>query len=158
MKKDVYEVKTTINGEEMTYSYEQLDTIGDDILNGDVKETNEYLQNYIVNKPYGLTLYESDFKYRFDQYKNAAVREYKEDKSELNIEITYKITVDNKKIDVDEPYMTDQDRELDVTLQEVMDIYDENFIEFSGDKEQHILVKENKWLWEGEAFAFPFYN
>ena len=165
LKKDVYEVKTTVNGEEMTYSYEQLKTTGQDTLNGDIKGASGYLQNYIVNKPYGLTLYESDFKYRFDQYKNAAVRGYKEDKSELNIEVTYKITVDNKKIDDDEPYMSDTDRELDVTLQEIMDVYDENFIEFNGDKEQHVVVKENKddnltdkKIYVAEAWYYPDNN
>ena len=165
LKKDVYEVKTTVNGEEMTYSYEQLRTTGQDTLNGDIEEASGYLQNYIVNKPYGLTLYESDFKYRFDQYKNAAVRGYKEDKSELNIEVTYKITVDNKKIEDDEPYMYDQDRELDVTLQEIMDVYDENFIEFNGDKGQHVVVKENKDdklidknIYVAEAWYYPDNN
>ena len=166
LKKDIYEVKTTINGEEMTYSYDQLDTVGKDILNGEVSAAEGYLKNYISNKPYGLTLYESDFKYRFDQYANKAVQDYKESKSELNIEVTYKITIDNKKIENDEPFMGDNDRELYVTLQELIDVYDENFIEYNGDSEQSILAKikgENQQLKDkvikvAEAWYYPNNN
>ena len=66
LTKDVYKVKTTIDGEEMEYNYNQNNG-----LNGDMEATdqNPYLQNYIISKPYGLELYESDYKYRFEQYK-----------------------------------------------------------------------------------------
>lgn len=142
LTKDVYEVKTTINGEEMTYSFDQLEVEGPDKLNGDIEIKGDYLQDYIVKQPYGLTLYEADFKYRYEQYKNQEVRDAKGAESELNIEVTYKITVDSKKIEIDEPYMQEKDRELDVTIKEIMDVYDENFITFNGDEEETLNVIE----------------
>lgn len=134
LTKDVYEVKTTVNGEEVSYNYDQLQAEGPNSRNGEIgSNSKNYLQDYIIKKPYGLTLYESDFKYRFTDYKYDEVRNHKTAGSELNIEITYKISVDSKAITND--YKTSGggniDVKLDTRVHEIVDLYDENFIELS---------------------------
>ncbi len=172
LTKDVYQVKTTVNGEEMVYTYNQnydREGISNGILNGDRGDTGDtraeqgskaYLNDYIVKRPYGLELYESDYKYRVDQYKADAVRKYKEEKSELDIEVTYRITISNKSVWDDETLLAStkpsektrkdtsgkpkpevKDTKLDVKVHEVMDFYDKNFIEYKNDPTQKIISK-----------------
>ena len=148
LTKDVYKVKTTIDGEEMEYNYNQNNG-----LNGDMEATdqNPYLQNYIISKPYGLELYESDYKYRFEQYKAQAVREYKgiNGESELNVEVTYRITVDNKAVTDDDtvnyegknPPVTDT--KLDVKIHEILDLYDKNFVQIQFDENGNMVSVPN---------------
>lgn len=136
LTKDVYKVKTTINGEEMEYTFNQNNG-----LNGDVPEQNKpkYLNNYIIDQPYGLDLYEADYKMRTEQYRSEAVRKYKglNGQSELNVEVTYRITVANKAINDDETQNKDKtkDTKLNVKINEILDLYDENFreIQFNPD-------------------------
>lgn len=136
LTKDVYKVKTTINGEEMEYTFNQNNG-----LNGDVPEENKpkYLNNYIIAQPYGLDLYEADYKMRTEQYRSEAVRKYKglNGQSELNVEVTYRITVANKAINDDETQNKDKtkDTKLNVKINEILDLYDENFreIQFNPD-------------------------
>lgn len=126
--KDVYEVKTTVNGEEMRYTYNQSGAING-LVNGEIGDTGgEYFADFTSKKPYGLELYESDYKYRFDQYLADAVRAYKTKDSELNIEVTFKISVTNKNVQDDALVPTSLDTPLDVKINEVLDLYDENFM------------------------------
>lgn len=148
LTKDVYKVKTTVDGEEMEYNYNQNNG-----LNGDIEpnQNNQYLQNYIITKPYGLELYESDYKYRFEQYKAAAVQKYKgiNGESELNVEVTYRITVDNKSVTDDDsvnapgknPPVTDT--KLDVKIHEILDLYDKNFVQIQFDKNGNMAADAN---------------
>ncbi len=126
LTKDVYSVKTTINGEEMEYFYNQNNG-----LNGEVKNEGKYLKDYIVKTPYGLDLYESDYKMRVEQYKSNAVKAYKgvNGESELNVEVTYRITVANKAVNDDETLPRDKtkDTKLKVKIGEILDLYDTNF-------------------------------
>lgn len=127
LTKDVYSVRTTINGEQMEYFYNQNNG-----LNGEIKSNNEkYLKDYIVKTPYGLDLYESDYKMRVEQYKSNAVKAYKgvDGESELNVEVTYRITVANKAINDDETLPRDKtkDTKLKVKIGEIVDLYDTNF-------------------------------
>lgn len=127
--KDVYQVKTTINGEEVIYDYNQ-EAVND-----------EYKNDYVIKKPYNLDFYESDFKYRFEQYTNEAVRNYKGKESELNVEVTFKIAITNEKIENDEPYRQNKDIPIEVTIDELADYYDENFIKYTGEENNTLTVK-----------------
>lgn len=148
LTKDVYKVKTTIDGEEMEYNYNQNNGLNGDIENAD---KNQYLQNYIISKPYGLELYESDYKYRFEQYKAAAVQKYKgiNGESELNVEVTYRLTIDNKAVTDDDtvkyegknPPVTDT--KLDVKIHEVLDLYDKNFVQIKFDNNGNMVADAN---------------
>lgn len=125
--KDVYEVKTTVNGEEMRYTYNQSGAINN-LVNGEIGDNGgEYFADFTAKKPYGLELYESDYKYRFDQYLADAVRAYKTKDSELNIEVTFKISVTNKNVQDDSLVPDSTNTPLDVKINEVLDLYDENF-------------------------------
>lgn len=144
LTKDVYKVKTTINGEEMEYTYNQNNG-----LNGDMPADHEYLNDYIIKKPYGLELYESDYKYRYDQYKAKEVREYKGEESELNIEVTYRITVKNKAVSDDDELKEKigdrkppvKDTKFEVKLHEVLDLYDQNFMTYNNNSDETINIK-----------------
>ena len=127
--KDVYQVKTTINGEEVIYDYNQEEV------------NDEYKNDYVIKKPYNLEFYESDFKYRYEQYKNEKVREYKGTESELNVEVTFKIAITNEKITDDEPYRQNKDIPIEVTIDELADYYDENFIKYTGEENNALTVK-----------------
>lgn len=127
LTKDVYSVRTTINGEQMEYFYNQNNG-----LNGEIKsEEGKYLKDFIVKTPYGLDLYESDYKMRVEQYKSNAVKAYKgvNGESELNVEVTYRISVANKAINDDETLPRDKtkDTKLKIKVGEIVDFYDTNF-------------------------------
>lgn len=127
--KDVYQVKTTINGEEVIYDYNQ-------------QETNaEYTNDYVIKKAYGIDFYESDYKYRYEQYKNEKVQEYKGPESELNVEVTFKIAITNENIRENEPYRTNKDIPVDITIDELADYYDENFMKYTGEDNNTITIK-----------------
>lgn len=134
LTKDVYSTKTLINGEEMEYFFNQNNT-----LNGDTVANAEglYLNDFIIKTPYGLDLYESDYKMRVDQYASDAVKAYKglNGESELNTEITYRITVANKAINDDESIKVSNttDTKLKVKVSEILDLYDTNFIKYNSD-------------------------
>ncbi|MBQ7410154.1 MAG: hypothetical protein IJW20_02090 [Clostridia bacterium] len=148
LTKDVYKVKTTINGESMEYDFNQnpgLNGVSAG-LGGGTKQLGEYANDFIVKKAYGLEIYEYDYKYRVDQYFADEVRNYKGIESELNIEVTYRITVDNKAIsDADDvkddgkDYVTDN--KLKVKISEIMDVYETNFIELGARPNDEITIK-----------------
>lgn len=148
LAKDLYSITTTVNGEQITYDYNQNGVKNNEILIKDGKyltdeeaqgatgeEFNETNGKYIDNKNYELELYESDYYYRYEDYEHKAVRDYKTQNSELNIEVTFKITITNEEIIQDELNMKDPDREVLVTIDEVADYYDENFIEYTQEVE-----------------------
>ena len=147
LTKDVYKVKTTINGETMEYSFNEnygLNGVGAG-LGGSNPAANEYLNDFIIAKPYGLELYESDYKYRADQYFADKVIEYKGIASELNVEVTYRITVDNKPISDDDEVKKTKDyvteTNLLVKVNEIMDVYEDNFIKYGARPNNEITVK-----------------
>lgn len=154
LTKDVYKVKTTIDGEEMEYNFNQNNGLNGDMGFAENYSQGAYLQDYIIGKPYGLELYESDYKYRFEQYKAAAVRKYKglNGESELNVEVTYRITLDNKSVTDDDtvregrgenqPDVTDT--KLDVKVHEVLDLYDANFIKYTEDVAKDFITVKTK--------------
>lgn len=148
LTKDVYKVKTTINGETMEYDFNQNAGLNgvDSGLGGTQTGSGEYLNDFIIKKAYGLEIYEYDYKYRVDQYFADEVRNYKGIESELNIEVTYRITIDNKAIsDADDviadgkDYVTDN--KLKVKVNEIMDVYETNFIKLGARPNDEITIK-----------------
>lgn len=148
LTKDVYKVKTTINGETMEYDFNQNAGLNgvDSGLGGTKTGSGEYLNDFIIKKAYGLEIYEYDYKYRVDQYFADEVRNYKGIESELNIEVTYRITIDNKAIsDADDviadgkDYVTDN--KLKVKVNEIMDVYETNFIKLGARPNDEITIK-----------------
>lgn len=118
LSKDVYSVKTTINGEEMEYDY-------------NLGETLEYTNPYIVSKPYGFEVYEADYKYRVEQYISHAVEQFKGNGAdELNIEVTYRINLKNEVTPDQEGGSINTP--LDVNVHEVLDLYDQNFMDVTA--------------------------
>ena len=120
LSKDVYNVKTTINGEEMEYDY----NLGD---------TPNYLNDYIVKKPYGFEIYESDYKYRVEQYIAHAVEAYKgiHGEDELNVEVTFRINLQNVPTTDDDSIAKAANEKINVKVHEVLDLYDENFMKYA---------------------------
>lgn len=156
LTKDVYKVKTSIKGEEMEYNFNRNFRI-----NGDVLDENA-VNNYKFDNPYGIELYESDYKFRNEQYSSIkAVQKYLDEQAELNVEVTYRIRVDNNKThkdgDLKDPgslgngydnkNFNDTDKtNLYVKVDEILDLYDENFIEYTPEMEagatDYILARE----------------
>ena len=142
LTKDVYEVKTTINGEEMEYTYNQNTGV-----NGRVGSSGTgFLKDFESSKPYGLTLYESDYKYRFGKYNSEAVKEYKGVESELNVEVTYRIRIDNPTHENDlkrslSGSTGNVDIQLDSRIHEITDLYDQNFMKYNDNPAEAITVK-----------------
>lgn len=154
LTKDVYKVKTTIKGEEMEYNFNT-----NTIINGDVLA--EGTDNYKLDKPYGIELYESDYKYRREQYRykteeniegleKGIVEDYLGDESELNVEVTYRIRIDNNEVHKDDDlkdlgqlsngyedknFQDTNESDLYVRISEILDLYDENFIEYTQEME-----------------------
>ncbi len=145
LTKDVYKLKTTIKGEEMEYNFNE-----NTIINGDVLA--EVADNYKLDKPYGIELYESDYKFRNEQYSSIkAVQDYLSEQSELNAEVTYRIRINNNKAnkdaDLKDPsqltgsydsknFEDTSKTDLYVKVDEVLDLYDENFIEYTEGMEK----------------------
>ena len=144
LTKDVYKLKTTIKGEEMEYNFNT-----NTIKNGEVLA--EVTDNYKLDKPYGIELYESDYKYRREQYSSIkAVESYLGDESELNAEVTYRIRIDNNEVHKDDDlkdlgqlsngyedknFQDTNESDLYVRISEILDLYDENFIEYTQEME-----------------------
>lgn len=151
LTKDVYSVNTLINGEDMEYFFNQNRALNAEV--GDKK--GSYLNDYIIAKPYGLELYESDYKMRVDQYAAEAVKQYKgiNGESELNTEVTYRITVANKAINDDESLNSGntKDTKLKVRISEILDLYDTNFKKYNSDADVENVKKKdpNGYLVDG---------
>ena len=135
LSKDVFKIKTTVNGDEMEYKFNANGGI-----NGEANGTQPS-DNYIINEAYDIELYESDYKYRIEQYLAKAVRDYKGKESELNIEVTYKINIHNKSVTDDDLVGGALDTKLNVQIHEIVDLYDANFIEYKDDPNETITAK-----------------
>ena len=78
--KDLLEAEVRINGYTMDYEFGRLNQ-------------NALYQN---TDPYKLYVYKSDYNYRYDMYENQAVRNTKGEASELQVDLSYKITLYNE--------------------------------------------------------------
>ena len=140
---DVYEVRNIVNGEEMTYFYNQnkyaLDGSNVDHPSNGTSEDYESQFYMTRNKAkanqdnaalsyYNFKYYQEDYEYKVDKYNIETVRNYKTKDSELNSEITFRIIVTNNKIENDEPYKDSKDIPVYTGINEVIEYFDENFM------------------------------
>lgn len=170
LTKDVYKVKTTINGDEMEYEFNSNGKVnggGNPLVSDDgtLENTNlemEQVNDYIIEKPYGMEIYEADYKYRYEQYGATAVEKYKGKESELNIEVTYRIRINHNKT-IDDEVKGTGDMPLYAQINEIVDLYDENFIKYEDGKVVEVREKdpttgifkaENKKIKVGEAWYY----
>ena len=170
LTKDVYKVKTTINGDEMEYEFNSNGKVnggGNPHVNADGTIENQFtnfiqLDNYIIEKPYGMEIYEADYKYRYEQYGATAVEKYKGKERELNIEVTYRIRINHNKT-IDDEVKGTGDEPLYAQINEIVDLYDENFIKYEDGKVVEVREKdpttgifkaENKKIKVGEAWYY----
>jgi len=160
LTQDLFEIKTVINGEEITYMYDKLkeryeadeqgvyelrknheDSMTDLSYGRELNIATDIYDRLALNPDvesefditnlYRLKLYESDYKYRKDLYENPIVGQYKDINSELNIEVTYKIAIDSLAILNDEPEQaTDRDVKIEAKINEIVSHYDANFMKF----------------------------
>lgn len=112
---DVYSLKTTVNGTEMTYYLDQGN-----------KSNSPYGGEYVTGGEqnpinYQFKLYASDYYYKHTQYTNQDVVDYKVN-TELNTEITYKMTITNHDVQDDNNVYT--------KVREVVDYYSQDFIKY----------------------------
>ena len=89
--KDLLESEIRINGYQMDYEFGKLNS-------------NKLYQN---DDPYRLFIYRSDYEYRYDMYENEAVRDAKGEASELQVDLSYKITVYNESPDATYPIVNE---------------------------------------------------
>ena len=152
ISQDVYEVKTTINGDQMTYEYNQNDyTLGNAILdkeqNVDDTRYNSllYMTGYENDSssllPYVFEIYNSDYNYKVSQYNIDTVKDYKGTESELNVEVTYRIRVTNNTTE----------GQVYAGINEIAEYYDSDFVDFEleDDEIKTINIKtkdENGYL------------
>ena len=137
---DVYEVKNTINGEEMTYWYNQNEYAKDgsdldhDTSSIQAFTTKEFMTGFKDNNsalaPYEFKYYLADYNYKFEQYTIKTVQDYKTKDSELNSEITFRIKVTNNANQVDEQHLEDSKKDIKVYtgINEVIEYFDNNFM------------------------------
>lgn len=136
---DVYEVKTTVNGDEMTYEYNQNDyTLGNSVLDkeqsteGEGYDSELYMTGYENDEssllPYVFKIYNSDYNYKASQYNIDTVRDYKGTESELNVEVTYRIKVTNNATE-DTVY---------AGINEIAEYYDSDFVDFELDSDRNV--------------------
>ncbi len=116
LMKDVSTATVTINKKQLNYKYNSR--AGMDAFDITVKNTPQY-----SNIRYNRDIYESDYNYRIDDYKNntmntvsgAEIRGLKTEDQELKVFVTYKITIRNQS-------------EIPAgTINELVDYYDKNY-------------------------------
>ena len=158
IESDVYSVKNTINGEEMTYDFYKNDA---DSTANDYKDKAPGEDNaYKLNQAYNLNLYQADYNYRYDNYyqDESALQVYKQNTSELTTEITYRIKIHNNKIENDEPNtQTVKDVPVETAINEIAIYYNKNLVELGSNSEVEHKTKKTKnaetGLFEDTDFA-----
>ncbi len=154
---DVYSVKTTVNGEEMQYVFDENQANSAD----DSYETKANPYKLAQESVYNLNLYKSDYYYRYDDYygkedyygekvdESGGLMEYKSPDSEENIEVTYRVCVRNKVLNNDEPHMaTGQDIPVQTALNELVVYYDSKFRNAINETTPVRIKNENTGLWD----------
>ncbi len=144
IESDVKSIKNTINGEEMTYDFNQNTYAKADSRepNYDSHET-AYSTVPKFDSDYKLGIYKADYNYRYDayysdendlvDYKGYEISEplelNKAGQSELTTEITYKIKIHNNNVPNNETSWGDKnDIPVDVALNEIAIYYDSKFV------------------------------
>ena len=159
---DVYKLTNYIDGEKMTYDYNQNENVRNNPMIAGLdlaKETSltdynfaEYMTGYINNdsalKPYEFKYYLADYNYKYDNYKAEEVKNYKGEASELNTEIEFRIKVKNNPNEKDEVYINDdgniayRDIKVYTGVDEVIEYFDNGFMPiFKGDEVDEFAIK-----------------
>ncbi len=129
LMKDVYQVKVTVNGEEIIYTFNQEGM--PELTSGDDGVLQKLYQSAL---DYNIELYEDDYNYRYDNYTIQKVKDYKKAISEMNVEVTYKIVVKNNEVmDYDTNYSNPDEKDIPLyaRINEIADYYDSNFIKYT---------------------------
>ena len=161
--KDLYEITTTVNGEQMTYDYNQNenarekatgDTGNDNVfsVSNNKSVTADYLQQfsgkYITGgeekpKSYEFEFYKSDYYYRYTDYiEDKVIQDYKTENSELNVELTYRIRVTNNNVENRENIYT--------IIRELVDNYTTDYKKSEG--QTTIKLKDVNGLFVDKTF------
>ncbi len=131
LEQDVYEIKTTINGEETTYAFNQA-------KEDDSEYSGEYVTGGETNpKNYEFEIYNSDYYYESSQYQSEVVKEYKQN-TELDIEVTYKITITNENVG--------DGRKTYAVIKELVNYYDDTFVRYTDNTRKTIKEKDENGL------------
>ena len=147
---DIYEVRNIINGEEMTYWYNQNkfakddSNVDHDASINDAFESQFYMtrkkedaeNDKVALNPYEFKYYLADYNYKVDQYNIDEVKEYKTIDSELNSEISFRIKVTNNPTTNDEPNKENKDIKVYTGINEIVEYFDNELmkIEYNDDK------------------------
>ena len=115
IKQDVEKLTNTINGSQMTYKFLQGEVSNSPYGGAYVTGGTENPINYV------FSYYASDYYYNHKNYTNEEVVQYKEN-TELNTEITYKITVTNNNVNDTGGVYT--------IIRELVDYYSSDFISY----------------------------
>ena len=119
---DVASITRYINGEETTYNYLQGDVAGSEYA-GAYRTGGENADKY-----YEHNIYLSDYYYQSSEYNNPEIEMYKQN-TELEIQVTYKMTIYNK---------SNNNRTTYARIKEITDYYGKIF---KTDLNQNIIVK-----------------
>ena len=139
LEKDLYQVRTTINGEEIIYDY----------LQGNHGALNpEYMGEYATGgreskdafntTNYRYKFYSSDYNYRASQYMNKEVEDFKTG-TELDVELTYMITLSS-----DYKGAKDDKEHLYSVVNEITEFYPEEFVKYdlaTNTKQEKLYTK-----------------
>ena len=143
LEKDLFEVRATEKGERTKYRFDQGNNASasrvDDSYRG------EYVTGGIPNeKNYEFKVYRSDYEYRINQYENDNVRTCMAN-TELELEITYKITITNDSNLEDIPDISkDERRNVYGVVNEITDYYPVEFVKYNRDANKKKVRLYNK--------------
>lgn len=146
VSKDLYKANIVVNQQEVTYKYSSL-------RDYELQTNDEYL-NFLLEMQgldvsYELGLYQSDFYYRSNVYKDGSVVGNKiknwKDRTEMRAFATYKICVYN-----------DSDTN-DVTVNKLADYYDSAFTMVRQNQKAYVLDKEGE-RYEKTVAEVPYYR
>ena len=129
LEKDLFEVKVTEKGEQSKYRFDQGNS-------NSSRTDNSYIGTYVTGgidneKNYEFKLYKSDYEYRSEKYKNSedtSFKSYMKD-TELDVEITYKITITNNSSLKD--ISKDERKNVYGVVNEITDYYPVEFIKYN---------------------------
>lgn len=154
LRKDVEKATVEINGKVHTYTYDTRGNI--DEVDAGAWDINIRLADSYYNTKYSREVFGSDYQYKASNYDNAA--EYgKTKEDELNVYVTYKLTVRN------------QSQSILGEVMEIVDYYDEDYeyvnersyieIKYGNNKGQHsINVYNDSRYGSGNETQIPGYN
>lgn len=154
LRKDVEKATVEINGKVHTYTYDTRGNI--DEVDAGAWDINIRLADSYYNTKYSREVFGSDYQYKASNYDNAA--EYgKTKEDELNVYVTYKLTVRN------------QSQSILGEVMEIVDYYDEDYeyvnersyieIKYGNNKGQHSINAYSDSIYgSGNTTQIPGYN